>query len=204
MLINSRQQWNVAAVMRFAIALFCLVAMLSACHHTFKEEHVPAKCPEIDSCNIVLCPVPKVCTPAANRQIICSLRHQAVQVNRVGEDMQVIIASDRLFQPNSANFNPEYVMVLKAVGILLQCYNKMDVRIEGYTDCCGCEDRNKMLSLTQANAVAKYLWEHGSDSRVLYTKGFGDLNPIANSDNYFGRARNRRIEIIFRDYPHWD
>jgi flagellar motor protein MotB len=61
-----------------------------------------------------------------------------------------------------------------------------------------------MLSLTQANAVAKYLWEHGSDSRVLYTKGFGDLNPIANSDNYFGRARNRRIEIIFRDYPHWD
>ena len=204
MLINSRQQWNVSAVVRFSIALFCLGAMLSACHHTFKEQDVPAKCPEVESCNIVLCPIPKVCTPAANRQIMCVLRHQAVQVNRVGEDMQLIIASDRLFLPNSANFNPEYVPVLKAVGILLQCYNKMDVRIEGYTDCCGCEDRNKMLSLTQANVVAKYLWEHGSDSRVLYTKGFGDLNPIANSDNYYGRARNRRIEIIFRDYPHWD
>jgi len=204
MLINSGKHGNITAIARYSLALLCLTMMLSACHHTFREEHVPAKCPEPENCNVVLCPPPKVCTPAANCQIICFLRHHAVEVNRVGEDMQIIIASDRLFNPNSANINPEYAPVLKAVGILLLCYDKKDVRIEGYTDCCGNQDRNQVLSLTQANAVAKYLWEHGSDTRVLYTKGSGDLYPIANSDSYYGRARNRRIEILFRDYPHWD
>lgn len=204
MRIHLGKQWKLGRFLRFSTALICLVLMLSACHHTYREEHVPAKCPEVETHNVVLCPSPKVCTPAANHQIICLLRHQAVKVNRVGEDMQLIISSDRLFKPLSANFNPEYIKVLKAVGVLLQCYDKIDVRIEGYTDCCGCEDRNRVLSLEQANAVAKYLWEHGSDSRVLYTKGYGLLNPIANSDNYYGRSRNRRIEILFRDYPHWD
>ena len=204
MVTFSRKQWIALGVGRFVTALFCLAFMLSACHHTFKQQHITAKCSETLTDNIILCPSPKVCTPAANKEIICALRHQAVEVNRVGEDMQIIIPSDRLFMPISANFNPEYRSVLKTVGILLQCYNKVDVRIEGYTDCCGCEDRNKALSLTQANAVSRYLWEHGSDTRVLYTKGFGQLNPIANSDNYYGRARNRRIEIIFRDHPHWD
>lgn len=202
--IHSRHRRDARAFMRLAIASLTLVLLITGCHHTYLEERVPAKTPQVETVNIVLSPNPKVCTPAANRQIMCALRHQAVQVNRVGEDMQLIIASDRLFQPNSANFNGDYVPVLKAVGLLLQCYNKEDVRIEGYTDCCGCEQRNQRLSLTQADKVAKYLWGHGSDSRLLYTKGFGQLNPIANSDTYYGRARNRRIEIIFRDHPHWD
>jgi outer membrane protein OmpA-like peptidoglycan-associated protein len=201
---SSYQQWNTLALVRLAIAVLCMVLLIGGCHHTYVEDYVPPKCPKKVDDNIVLCPPPKVCTPAADRQIRCVLRHQAVQVNRVGEDMQIIISSDRLFHPNSANFNADYVQVLKAVGIFLQCYNKVDVRIEGYTDCCGCEHRNEMLSLSQAKQVAKYLWEHGTDSRVLYTKGYGKLNPIANSDNYYGRARNRRIEIIFRDHPHWD
>ncbi len=203
MAINSRQRWGVFAIGRFFAALLSLT-VLSACHHTFAEEQVPAKCPIVITDNIVLCPPAKSCTPAALRQITCTLRHQAVQVVRVGEDMRVIIASDRLFNPNSANFNYEYLAVLKAVGVLMQCYDKEHVLVEGYTDCCGCEARNEKLSLAQANKVAKYLWEHGSDSRLLTTKGYGSLNPIANSNNYYGRARNRRIEIIFRDYPHWD
>lgn len=201
---HSRQYWGVGAISRYILVLICTAMMITGCYHKFEEEYVPAKCPEKISDNIILAPLPKVCTPAANRQIMCVLRHQAVQVNRVGEDMQIIIASDRLFRPVSANFNEEYLHVLKAVGLLLQCYNKVDVRIEGYTDCCGCEHRNEMLSLAQSKKVAKYLWEHGVDSRLLYTKGYGMLNPIANSDTYYGRARNRRIEIIFRDHPHWD
>lgn len=199
-----RRQWGVSVISRFLLAVILASLVITGCYHKFEEEHVPARCPETISDNIILCPSPKVCTPAANRQIMCVLRHQAVQVNRVGEDMQIIISSDRLFRPLSANFNEEYLQVLKAVGLLLQCYNKVDVRIEGYTDCCGCDHRNEMLSLTQAKKVAKYLWEHGVDSRLLYTKGYGMLNPIANSDTYYGRARNRRIEIIFRDHPHWD
>ncbi|MBX9586410.1 MAG: OmpA family protein [Gammaproteobacteria bacterium] len=201
---HSHHQRGAGTISRFILTLICAVMMITGCYHKFVEEHVTAKCPEVISDNIILCPSPKVCTPAANRQIMCVLRHQAVQVNRVGEDMQIIIPSDHLFRPVSASFNEEYLHVLKAVGLLLQCYNKVDVKIEGYTDCCGNENRNVALSTTQAKKVAKYLWEHGADSRLLYTKGYGSLNPIANSDTYYGRARNRRIEIIFRDHPHWD
>lgn len=202
--IHLCRQWRTASVARGFLAGIGVLLLITGCHHTYKQQWVPAKCPVEVTENIILCPSPKVCTPAANREILCTLRHQGVQINRVGEDMQLIISTDRLFQPRSANFNAEYLSVLKAVGVLLQCYNKQDVRIEGYTDCCGCDRRNEVLSLAQADKVAKYLWEHGSDSRLLYTKGYGMLNPIANSDNYYGRARNRRIEIIFRDYPHWD
>lgn len=201
--IHSRRWGSVFAVGRLILAVLSL-ALFAACHHTFIEEDVPAKCPVVLTDNIVLCPPTKSCTPAALRQITCTLRHQAVQVIRAGEDMRVIIPSDRLFNPNSANFNQEYVAVLKAVGILMQCYDKMDVKVEGHTDCCGSTARNEKLSLAQANKVAKYLWEHGSDSRLLSTRGCGELQPIANSNHYYGRARNRRIEIIFRDYPHWD
>lgn len=177
---------------------------IGACHHTYKCVEIAPSCPTQPDCNVVLCPLPPVCTPVSLCQIIDYLRKRNVKVIRVGEDMQLVIASDSLFQVNSANFNQEYLDTLRAISILLTCYNKIDVKVSGYTDCGGDACRNKMLSLEQAKKVAKYLWEHCSDSRMVYSQGFGDCYPIARNDTYFGRARNRRIEITFRDYPHWD
>lgn len=177
---------------------------VGACHHTYRDVEVLPLCPIPCDYNVVLCPLPLVCTPLSRCRIISYLRKRDVKVIRVGENMQLVIPSDSLFLPNSANFNHEYMETLRAVSILLTCYDKIDVKVSGFTDCYGEACRNEVLSLQQAKKVEKYLWEHCTDSRMLYSEGFGGCYPIANNDTYFGRARNRRIEITFRDYPHWD
>ncbi|MDQ2993504.1 MAG: OmpA family protein [Pseudomonadota bacterium] len=188
----------------YCMIIIAVMMFSSACHHTYRDVEVKPMCPVYPDYNVVLCPLPLACTPISRCQIISYLRKRGVAVIRVGEDMQIVLPSDSLFISNSSNFNWEYLDTLKAVSILLTCYDKIDVRIAGYTDCGGDHCRNIVLSLDQAKKVAKYMWEHCTDSRMIYTKGFGECYPIANNSNYFGRARNRRIEITFRDYPHWD
>ena len=68
--------------------------------------------------------------------------------------------------------------------------------IEGHTDSIGGEAFNKNLSEKRAKSVIDYLAKAGIDSARLSSTGFGLSKPIESNETEFGRAKNRRVELV--------
>ena len=68
--------------------------------------------------------------------------------------------------------------------------------IIGYADNLGSEDANIKLSFDRANNAAKYIVNNGILKEKLQVYGFGPNIPLADNSVEFGRALNRRVEII--------
>lgn len=185
----------------YMLAAACLLLATQGCFLRQRPYVPEAICPSgIDPCNVDLCPGPP-CSWEYRRALICYFNMHEVIVSRAGEEMRIIIPSNLMYKPFSANFYTDYFPVIEALPKFLKCFKKVDVKIAGYTDCCGCEGRNKMITQLQAERLAKYLWSEGIDSRLLHSVGYGSQHPIARQHSFHGRARNRRIEITFRYIP---
>ena len=70
------------------------------------------------------------------------------------------------------------------------------VQIEGHADNVGADDYNLALSKARAEAVVKYLVDHGIPQERLSAKGFGAGQPVADNKTEEGRQQNRRV--VFR------
>ncbi|MGE5278533.1 MAG: OmpA family protein, partial [Acidobacteriota bacterium] len=71
------------------------------------------------------------------------------------------------------------------------------VSVEGHTDSRGSDQYNQALSERRAEAVKKYLLDHGAvKSDKIRSRGFGESRPIASNDTAEGQAQNRRVEIV--------
>ena len=73
---------------------------------------------------------------------------------------------------------------------------KLDVK--GYTDTDGDENMSLRLSGSRAKIVKKYLTKRGISDKRLFTKGYGEQNPIADNNTEEGKAKNRRVELILK------
>jgi outer membrane protein OmpA-like peptidoglycan-associated protein len=102
------------------------------------------------------------------------------------------------FEVNSAKITPESKETLDTTVEVLEQNPKYVVHIEGHTDSAGDRQHNLDLSQRRADAVAKYLINHGIDEDRVSTKGYGPDKPIASNDTPEGRAENRRIEFKLR------
>jgi len=72
------------------------------------------------------------------------------------------------------------------------------ISISGYTDASGSDAHNLELSERRALSVAQYLAAHGLKARrSVQVHGYGNANPMAPNTTLEGRARNRRVEIVF-------
>lgn len=189
----------------FVIAGVILIASvaLSGCRQLQKPFYPVASCPKELSFDVELCPEPKQCNCEDIQRIKTYLEKRDIKMFKVGEDVKIVIPSDHLFMPHSANFNRQYTRVFAPIEKLIWCFHKEDVKVAAFTDCYGNPDRNEQLTLLQAQRVTKFLWGKGIDTRVLYSKGYGKELPITNNQSHFARARNRRIEITFRSLPNW-
>ena len=74
--------------------------------------------------------------------------------------------------------------------------NVKSIDIVGHTDSVGSHRANQVLSINRANSVARYLNSRGINQRLLRTFGRGETQPIANNKTSYGKARNRRVEIM--------
>ena len=76
--------------------------------------------------------------------------------------------------------------------------NKQNVviMVEGHTDSRGSHRVNDYLSKRRAESVKNYLVKKGINGIRIRTVGFGKRKPIASNNTEFGRALNRRTEIV--------
>ncbi|MBI5838217.1 MAG: OmpA family protein [Candidatus Eisenbacteria bacterium] len=96
---------------------------------------------------------------------------------------------------------PEFNPTLNDLAdkLVKECPNA-ELELDGHTDGKGSAAYNMKLGQRRADAVKKYLTEHGVDASRLSTKSFGESKPVApnmvdGKDSPENRAKNRRVEL---------
>jgi len=80
----------------------------------------------------------------------------------------------------------------------LKILTHVKIDIAGYTDNIGPAEANEALSQKRANRMRDWLESQGIARSRMTAVGRGETNFIVSNDTADGRARNRRIEFIFR------
>lgn len=128
------------------------------------------------------------------------LRAAGVSVQRQGNNILLVMASDITFPVDGDQVNPQFYQTLAAVGEVLAEYNKTTIEVSGHTDSTGSNQYNQDLSQRRANAVAYILAQNGVMPQRMYVIGLGESRPVASNATPAGRAKNRRVEIQIVPY----
>jgi len=111
----------------------------------------------------------------------------------------VLTLGDVLFDVDKATLKPGADIDMDKIANFLQQYPERVAIIEGHTDNMGEDEYNMDLSRERAFAVKSALMARGVEASRISTQGFGEARPVASNNDYHGRKRNRRVEIIFPD-----
>ncbi len=86
---------------------------------------------------------------------------------------------------------------LKRLAGLLNFVTDINIEINAYTDNIGTTVANRRLSEKRANRVRDYLVTQSVATERIKVFGRGETNFTASNQTAAGRAKNRRVEIIF-------
>jgi outer membrane protein OmpA-like peptidoglycan-associated protein len=115
------------------------------------------------------------------------------------EGTRIRIPKELEFGVNKATIDDQNATNKEILGTLLEFLTKnthvTKIRIEGHTDNSGKPDANMTLSQQRADAVAKWLTDHGIVADRIKTQGFGDTKPEVQNDTPEHKQQNRRTEF---------
>lgn len=99
------------------------------------------------------------------------------------------------FEFDQARLRPDAKTILGDTAALLKRYPDIKVEIAGHTDSTGSQEYNQQLSEVRAAAVREHLVSQGLPSEAVSSKGYGELEPVADNATAEGRELNRRVEM---------
>lgn len=121
-----------------------------------------------------------------------------IVIARMGDDISVVVPSDRLFTRDGMLDADD---VLEPLGAVLDGYLHTSVTVSGFTDTAGAPDQNMVVSQKRARTIADALAHEGVAAGRITSQGFGETHlKIATGDSK-KEARNRRIEILLKPRP---
>jgi outer membrane protein OmpA-like peptidoglycan-associated protein len=103
------------------------------------------------------------------------------------------------FDVDSDIIRDESKPTLDKIVAMLKSEKAMQLIIEGHTDSDGQTQHNQVLSKKRAESVKAYLVFSGISSTRLFTKGYGESNPVAPNTTATGKAQNRRVELVVKE-----
>lgn len=101
------------------------------------------------------------------------------------------------YPPGSFEIDPRTKERVKRLAGLLNFVKDIKLEINGYTDDIGTPVANRSLSEKRANRVKDFLITQGVDADRMKVFGRGETDFVASNRTAEGRAKNRRIEIVF-------
>lgn len=101
------------------------------------------------------------------------------------------------YTPGSYEVDSDTRDRLKKLAAILNFVSDVKIEINGYSDDIGTNLANRNLSEKRARRVSQYLISYGVDSSRIKVFGKGESNFVADNSTAEGRAKNRRIEIVF-------
>ncbi len=137
--------------------------------------------------------------------VLQSLGASGVSVMRLGDNVTIIIPSQKLFVDYSVKISSSGDNILQQVAKLLQPMNKVKISIAAYAAAPRQSERDLFLTEKQAQVVSNYFWDHDMDARMIYAVGYGGGHPIQYQPNLalnsvVGDYTNYRVEITLKDY----
>ena len=129
------------------------------------------------------------------RQLRQSLANTQVQVDRVGDEIRLVMPESITFATGSAALNSSSTTTLASVADVLAKYTDTTIQVIGHTDSTGSDAINEPLSRNRAAAVANFLSNRGVAANRISVAGMGSRQPIASNTTTDGKAQNRRVEI---------
>lgn len=104
------------------------------------------------------------------------------------------------FRPAGWRLNEQSMNVLNQLKVVLEDLEGSQYQISAYTDDVGAQRTNIEISTSRAETIVDYLKQESIYlSSKMTSAGYGEENPIADNDNYDGRKKNNRIEILVSD-----
>jgi OOP family OmpA-OmpF porin len=100
------------------------------------------------------------------------------------------------FDFDKANIRPQDAAVLDEAAETLKAHPNVTVNVNGYCDAIGSFSYNLRLSERRAEAVVRYLVDHGVPENRLIPHGYGKTHFVATNRTREGRAQNRRVELV--------
>ena len=126
-----------------------------------------------------------------------------VKVSLLEEGVHVLISDSVMFRSGEAELiDPSRALLRTIAGVLSDEIE--EVIVEGHTDnrpiSTNLFPSNWELSTARAASVVRFLLEQPSalDPARYSAVGYGEYQPLASNDTAAGRAKNRRVEILFR------
>jgi outer membrane protein OmpA-like peptidoglycan-associated protein len=109
-----------------------------------------------------------------------------------------VLSDDSMkFGLNRHELSPEAQARLDAFVEKLKSDNRnVYIEIQGHTDSSGPEAYNLQLGQARAEAVRRYLNEHGVALNRMNTISYGEDDPVQPNDTREGRQANRRVVLI--------
>lgn len=109
-----------------------------------------------------------------------------------------VLSDDSMkFQTAKATLSPEVQQRLDAFVEKLKTDNRnVYVEVQGHTDSTGAKDYNYRLGEERAEAVRRYLNQHGVALNRISTISYGPDAPVAPNNDRTGRSQNRRVVLI--------
>ncbi len=139
------------------------------------------------------------------QQIASRLNLGGLTAEQDGEVIRIVVPADRLFQPGTAQVQPQAAATLDPIAAQLKsAFPRQRIAIEGYTDNAqlygGTVATSHQLASTQSAVVLDLLTRRsGMPPQQFFTVAQGANNPRQTNDTAAGRAANRRIELVI--YP---
>ncbi len=109
-----------------------------------------------------------------------------------------VLSDDSMkFKTAKADLSPEAQQRLDAFVEKLKTDNRnVYVEVQGHTDTTGAKDFNYKLGEERAEAVRRYLNQHGVALNRISTISYGPDAPVAPNTDKVGRQANRRVVLI--------
>lgn len=130
-----------------------------------------------------------------------SMEGTGVEVQRQGDNLNLIMPGNITFATNSANIASNFYNPLNNLATSFKQYDQNNIEVVGHTDSTGSHQYNVNLSQQRAQSVANYLMAQGVNGARVTSRGMGPDQPVANNANEAGRSQNRRVEIRLTPIP---
>jgi len=111
----------------------------------------------------------------------------------------VVLKSGALFASGKSSLGSAGLTELDALAAKIKSTDTIrSIEIIGHTDSMGDAAMNQKLSESRATAVKTYLVKQGIAADRITASGMGEDKAVADNDTAEGRAKNRRVEVIFK------
>jgi outer membrane protein OmpA-like peptidoglycan-associated protein len=181
-----------SSLMIAGAAMLGVVSLGGCATKKFVRENVAVVGTQVDATNTHLSAVEGTARDALDR---------ATAAGKLAEGKflysEVLTDDSMKFPVNQAALSPEAQSRLDTFVEKLKTDNRnVYVEVQGHTDATGPKDYNYRLGEQRAEAVRRYLNEHGVALNRIGTISYGADAPVAPNTDRAGRQANRRVVLI--------